>query len=192
MSDRRTTSPDPGYVPFRAAAALGREGAAPADEGGPRKAPPLPPPPPGAPAHEAARPATVPAPPVRRASPRPPPPAPGAGPEAIWRALVEWCVEAGVAEGGIAAIRGGSVIAVAGDAGAATPDATARSLSAALEAAGADAPAVAVDAGGRWVTGFLVPVPGGEVLLCLRGKAAVRADLRGALAAWALGALHGA
>jgi hypothetical protein len=190
MNDPSAKSPDPGFVPFRAAAALSRERTDAVRAR--REAPPLPPAPPGAPAAEVrhAAPAARPA----RGAPRPATPPPGAAPEAAWEALLAWCREAGIAEGGLAAWGEENPRVVAGDLGPGAPAAVARQVRNALRAArdaGEDATAVAVDVSGRWVTGFLVPVPGGEALLCLSGKAPVRADLRAALGAWIAGALRG-
>jgi len=191
MNDPSANSSDRGFVPFRAATALARS-----EEGGgdstARTPPPLPPPPPGVPVHEPVRPAVT-----RSAAPRPsrpPVPAPGASRAQVWSAIVAWCVEAGIADGGELAERAGAVLETRGELPARDPAFVTRSLCAALAAAressGAAPPAAALDLGSAWITGFPVPAPGGAVLVAaFWGRAPLRAPVRVALSAWLAEAL---
>ena len=186
MNDPSANSSDRGFVPFRAATALARS-----EEGGgdstARTPPPLPPPPPGVPVHEPVRPAVT-----RSAAPRPsrpPVPAPGASRAQVWSAIVAWCVEAGIADGGELAERAGAVLETRGELPVRDPAFVTRSLCAALAAAressGAAPPAAALDLGSAWITGFPVPAPGGAVLVAaFWGRAPLRAPVRVALSAW--------
>ena len=186
MNDPSANSSDRGFVPFRAATALARS-----EEGGgdstARTPPPLPPPPPGVPVREPVRPAVTLAAASRPA--RPPVPAPGASQGQVWNALVAWCVEAGLADGGVLAERAGAVLETRGEFPARDPAFVTRSLCAALAAAressGTAPPAAALDLGIAWITGFPVPAPGGSVLVAaFWGKAPLRAPVRVALSAW--------
>ncbi len=191
MNDPSANSSDRGFVPFRAATALARGEE---DAGAPaaRVPPPLPPPPPGAPVREAVRPpSSVPV--VNRPA-RPPVPRSGASQAEVWQALVSWCIEAGIAEGGVLTDRSGAILSTRGDLPARDPAFLARNLCAALAAArevsGAAPSAAALDLGGNWITGFAVPGPGGATLVAaFWGKAPLRTPVRGALSAWLAEAL---
>jgi hypothetical protein len=195
MGDEKASSPDPGFVPFRAARALA--GNAPGSE---RVPPPLPPPPPGV-AVPPAGPTAGPPGPVAAARPsaarpeRPPLPAPGTGAGEAWASLVGWCASAGVADAGLVADDGGAVLAVRGELPAGVPGELLERLSAALAAArrpaGGAPSAAAVDLGGRWLTAFPVAVPGrGDLVAVLSGAAPLRQALRVALAGLLRDALH--
>lgn len=186
MNDPSANSSDDGFVPFRAATALarGEEGAL---DPAPRVPPPLPPPPPGAPVQVRVRP--EPSAPVARVPGRPPACPPGTSRTEAWRALVDWCVEAGIAEGGLLCDRAGSLIETRGEVPARDPAFLARNLCAALAAARevgvATEAAAALDLGGRWVTGFRSAGPdGADHVAVLWGPSPLRGPVRGALARW--------
>jgi hypothetical protein len=190
MSDRSAKSSDPGFVPFRSSTAL--SGAL--DPAGPRVAPPLPPRPPGAIEREVKGPAASPAsrPPGR--APRPPPPAPGSSRAQAWSTLFGWCESAGLAQGALVAGKDGELREAYGDlpgAGAAVLGRIlAANLAEASRAEGSGPEAVAIDVGGRWVTGFHVRLPGEEeAVVGLAGSAPIRAEMRAALAGWIADAL---
>ena len=191
MNDPSANSSDRGFVPFRAATALarGEEGA---DASVARVPPPLPPPPPGVPVREVARP-SAPSPVVKRPA-RPPVPRSGSSRAEIWQSLVSWCIDAGIAQGGVLADRAGSILETRGDVPARDPAFLARNVSAALaaarEAAGTAPAAAALDLGGSWITGFQVSGAGGASLVAaIWGTAPLRAPVRGALSAWLAEAL---
>lgn len=198
MDDPSANSSDRGFVPFRAATALAR-----GEEGGrpsyPRVPPPLPPPPPGVvprevPAPTFAAPASAPSSPAASAprapgQPRLPVLPPGATRAEAWQALVDWCVLSGLAEGGLLAERGGTLLETRGDLPVRDPAYLARSLcsglAAARESSGEAPAAAALDLGGRWITAFPVGAPGGVlVVAALWGGAPLRSAVRTALAGW--------
>lgn len=185
MDDPSANSSDRGFVPFRAATALarGEDGAChPAQ----RVPPPLPPPPPGVEPREGANPpAAVSAP----RAPRPPVLPPGATRAEAWQALVEWCVQAGIAEGALLADRGGTILETRGDPQVRDPAYLARSLcsglAAARESAGTAPAASALDLGGRWITAFRVKATdGADLVAAIWGAAPLRSAVRVALAGW--------
>jgi hypothetical protein len=107
---------------------------------------------------------------------------------------VSWCIDAGIAEGGVLADRAGTLLESRGDVPARDPAFLARNLSAALaaarEAAGTAPAAAALDLGGNWITGFPVTGAGGANLVAaFWGRAPLRAPIRGALSAWLAEAL---
>lgn len=187
MSDPSASSSDAGFVPFRAATAIAGsrgEGAAEATGEG-ATVPSLPPPPPGVePRAEGAPPAPV---PDRPSSP----PLPGLGAtraDAVGT-LVDWCVRAGLARGGLLARRDGTVLESRGglpvDDAALLARRLCTALAAAREAGGREPVAAAIDLGAAWVTAFAVEGPGGaESVFALWGAAPVRGALRAALARW--------
>jgi len=191
MNDPSANSSDRGFVPFRAATALarGEEGA---DAPVARVPPPLPPPPPGVPVREVALP-PAPSPVVKRPA-RPPVPRSGSSRAEVWQSLVSWCIDAGIAQGGVLADRAGTILETRGDVPARDPAFLARNVSAALaaarEAAGTAPAAAALDLGGSWITGFQVSGAGGASLVAaIWGTAPLRAPVRGALSAWLAEAL---
>lgn len=190
MNDPSANSSDRGFIPFRAATALarGEEGAAAPAE---RVPPPLPPPPPGAATREAPRPPE--SGPAARA-PRPPVLPAGAGRAEAWQALVDWCVEAGIAEGGLLLDRAGTILENRGELPVRDAAFLARNLCAGLaaarEAAGSAPSASALDLGGRWITGFAVKGAGdADVVAAIWGSAPLRSAVRTALGSWIATAL---
>ncbi len=186
MSDPSANSSENGFVSFRAATAIGgaRGEAEPAGELA-RVPPPLPPPPPGVAPRETARPVS----PARVGAASPPVPPPGGTRAESWQALVAWCVEAGVADGGLLAEGAGTILEIRGAPPVADAERLARSLCASLAAAregvGEGPVAAAFDLGATWITAFAVvaAAEGGRVA-AFWGKAPLRGAIRAPLARW--------
>jgi hypothetical protein len=103
--------------------------------------------------------------------------------------LLAWCEKAGLAGGALLVGADGALWEAIGEVPGDDPGALARGLATALGEArrtgGAGPAAVAFDLGGRWVTAFVVVVPGGEDgVVAFSGAAPLRAELRAALAGW--------
>lgn len=191
---------EPAFVRFRASGVVGAPApaaplhvvAAPRDEAG---APPFVA---AHDAHEEAPPAPRPA--VARAVPRLPAPPAGAASYRTWEILLGWCEEAGLASFAFVLDAQGLMVASRGTPPFGEVEAMGGRLMLCVEyglhlanaaTSSAEMPAaVAVDLGGRWLTGFRVGPPQvGPITVGIVGPGPLRGELRSVLSTWVTTAL---